>query len=201
MKIRHIQRCLIVFAILTAVINNTFVSYSASGNSGSSSSSKAAESGPSRISKSKAKRIALKDAGLSSGEVEALRARRRERGKLTEVSFYKGIADGSYTNYLYYIKSASGKLKSKSANNVNVITKNAALHIGMAEAAIPQENYLSGIDIALDDSSGTLRYHVTFHGPSFVKYDDQVYSAKKFRYDFIIDAVSGAILTWDAFDG
>ena len=198
---RLIQRYLVLSAILLMLPGYSVTLYAASGNTGSSSSSKASETGPSKISKSKAKRIALKDAGLASGEVESLRARRLNRGKLTEVSFYKGIADGSYTNYLYYIKSASGKLKSKSANNVNVITKNAALHIGMAEAAIPQENYLSGIDIALDDSSGTLRYHVTFHGPSFVKYDDQAYSAKKFRYDFIIDAVSGAILTWDAFDG
>lgn len=200
MKKSFIYRLLIVPVLSILLLQDVYPIQAASGNTGSSSSKKK-DDVPHNISKKRAQRIALKDAGVSADEVESLRSRRRDRGRTTEVSFYRGTPDGRYVNYLYYIKSLSGEIKSKSSNNVNVISKDAALHIAMATATIPQENYLSGTDIRLDDSSGVLRYHITFHGPSFVNYDDQVYSARKFRYDFIIDAATGAVLTWDAFDG
>ena len=150
------------------------------------------------IGKDAAKQIALSDAGLSSEQVEKVKARLSDKdGTLVyKVGF---CYDGQ--KYSYKIDPVSGDILDKSVGEAsehthgghgekakseepeapeNAIGKDAAKQIALSDAGLSSEQ-VEKVKARLSDKDGTLVYKVSF------KYDGQ-------RYSYKIAPVSGDIL-------
>ncbi len=144
-----------------------------------------------QISKNEAKKIALKDAGLSESELSAIRVKldTDDGVQQYEVEFY---ADGK--EYDYDIDAKTGKIRSKDTDIED--------DFGGSGADANASGILSKKDaekIALKKVPGATEKDVYLK----LEHDDgrQVYEGsviyKKMEYEFEIDAETGKILSWE----
>ncbi len=150
-------------------------------NSSSDTSSKKPSTTTSQISSSKAKSIALKDAGLKENEVYDLEIELdRDKGVLHfDVSFEK---DGK--DYDYEINAKTGKIisveKPNATTNKSQISKSKAKEIALNHAGVKSAD-ISRYQIELEKHDGVWKYEISFN----VGYTE---------YDYTINAESGKIL-------
>ena len=138
--------------------------------SAASSSKKQSSSTSSQISASKAKSIALKDAGLSESQVYDLEVELdRDNGKLHyDVSFEK---DGK--DYDYEINASTGKIisveKPKATSSEATVSKSAAKKTALKHAGV-SEGEISRYQVELEKDDGVWKYEISFN-VGYVEYD------------------------------
>jgi len=141
-----------------------------------------------QISEEKAKKIALKDAGVTEDELSGLRIKLEQDDGVQkyEVEFYVGNKE-----YDYDIDAASGEIRSKDTEIEDDFRDGTASGVSLSEK--------EAIRIALKKVPGATKKDVNIH---LDKEDGrQVYEGeihyKTWEYEFEIDAENGKILSWD----
>lgn len=154
---------------------------------GSSQTTAASTSETGTVDESKAKSIALKDAGVSESDTSYLKVKPDydDGVQVYEVEFYAGG-----TEYDYEIEAATGKIRSKDYD---------------AEGYTPEQTGSAKTEseiqaIALAKVPGATAEHIRLkqdYDDGRALYEGQIiYDGME--YEFEIDAYSGAILEWDA---
>lgn len=140
------------------------------------------------ISKTKAKSIALKNAGLKASEVEFTKVKLdKDDGVVVyEIEFYKGTRE-----YSYEINAKSGKIlkkeieKEKQERETNsYIGKSKAKQIALKHAGL-KASEVDYIKVKLDKDDGVAVYEVEFYN-------------KNKEYSYEINAKTGKIIEWES---
>ncbi len=141
----------------------------------------------SKVSESKAEKIALKNAKVSENKAKALYTiDTSKNGKSAwRVSFFKKTADRKYTHYIYFIGSKDGSIIKKSTKSVTIIRPTRAKDIALDEEGYDRDD-VDDLDCDLDEYDDKLVYDV-----SFTVIDD------KKGYDYTINARSGNVMDSD----
>ncbi len=141
-----------------------------------------------QISEEKAKKIALKDAGVTEDGLSGLRIKLERDGGVQkyEVEFYVGNKE-----YDYDIDAVSGEIRSKDMDIEADFRDGTVSGVSLSEKEV--------IRIALKKVPGATKKDVRIH---LEKEDGrQVYEGeihyKTWEYEFEIDAENGEILSWD----
>lgn len=169
----------------------TGIQAAAQGNSPAQGSTAAANG---QISEDEAKRIALEDAGVAEADTAYLRVNldRDDGVQVYDVEFYVASTN---TEYDYEINAADGSIRSmdydaenytpqKSGTTTSGTTKTEDEIRAIALARVPGATD-SDITLYLDEDDGRLQYEGRI-----------IY--QNMKYEFEIDAYSGAIRDWDA---
>ena len=169
----------------------TGIQAAAQGNSPAQGSTAAANG---QISEDEAKRIALEDAGVAEADTASLRVNldRDDGVQVYDVEFYVASTN---TEYDYEINAADGSIRSmdydaenytpqKSGTTTSGTTKTEDEIRAIALARVPGATD-SDITLYLDEDDGRLQYEGRI-----------IY--QNMKYEFEIDAYSGAIRDWDA---
>lgn len=144
-------------------------------------------SAASKISESKAAKIALKNANVTEKKAKALYTDDTTKsGKsVWRVSFFKKTADRKYTHYIYFISTSNGSIVKKSSKKVTIIRPTRAKDIALDEEGYDRDD-VDDLDCDLDEYDDKLVYEV-----SFTVIDD------KKEYDYTINARSGNVMDSD----
>ena len=104
------------------------------------------------ISESKARMIALKDAGFSSHQVLGLDTDddKQDGKKIYEVVFFKKTGDRKYDKYRYVIAYKDGKILKHSKRDIRIITKQQALHEALYKKHFSRSQVYD-VDVEWDD--------------------------------------------------
>ncbi len=137
------------------------------------------------ISASKAKSIALNDAGYSSAEVSRLSAKSDydDGVKYYDVSFYVNKSDGSVLEYDYDIRVSDGKIlekdvdvekgKASASSAKDDVGEDAAKKAALAHFGL-KEDEVKFFEIRKDKDDGVSVYEFEFCKPYSVKYSCEV---------------------------
>lgn len=146
------------------------------------------------IGKAKAKRIALKDAGIKKSDADGMHVALdvdHDDPAVYDVEFYSGT-----TEYDYEIDATTGSILSKDqdaegidradipTSNENLISENQARNKALDHAGLKKSD-VSGLHTELDYDDGAYKYEVEF-------YHDRM------EYSYDINAVSGQIISYDS---
>lgn len=147
------------------------------------------------IGKAKAKRIALKDAGIKKADADAMHVAldyEDDRGTVVyDVEFYSGT-----TEYDYEIDAKTGDILSKDqdaegidrsnqiASEQNLISKTAARNKALNHAGL-KKSEVTGLRTELDYDDGAYKYEVEFYH-------------ERTEYSYEINAVSGQIISYES---
>ena len=148
-----------------------------------------------QISESKAKKIALKDAGLKFSEVSGMRVVLDVDDDGTDPTVYDVEFYAGNTEYDYEIDAATGEILSRDRDaehidtspmnqtNTDVISESKAKQAALKHAGF-QEAEVTGLKVELDQDNGIYEYEVEFH-----------VGAQEYSYE--INAVNGEIISYE----
>lgn len=139
----------------------------------------------SRIGLSKAKKIALKNAKLSSSDVTFTKAKYDKDDKEYDIEFYT-----SSKEYDYEIDAYSGKIEEKEVETKKTtttskkkITKSKAKQVALKHAGFSSSS-VKFDKVELDEDDGNYEYELEF-------------TKGKYEYEYTIDAYTGEVLDFD----
>lgn len=148
-----------------------------------------------QISKSKAKKIALKDAGLTASEVSGMRVVLDVDDDGTDPTVYDVEFYAGNIEYDYEIDVETGEIVSKDKDaehidvsamnqtNADVISKNKAKQAALKHAGV-KESDVTGLQVKLDQDDGIYEYEVEFY-------------IGRQEYSYEINAVNGEIISYE----
>lgn len=148
-----------------------------------------------QISKSKAKKIALKDAGLTASEVSGMRVVLDVDDDGTDPTVYDVEFYAGNIEYDYEIDVETGEIVSKDKDaehidvsatnqtNADVISKSKAKQAALKHAGV-KESDVTGLQVELDQDDGIYEYGVEFH-------------IGRQEYSYEINAVNGEIISYE----
>ena len=115
------------------------------------------------ISESKARQIALRNAGVSSSKAYALdSSTETTKGRSTfAVSFYKKNSETSYTHYYYNINKSNGSIVKKSSKQYTTISASRAKDIALDDAGFSRSE-VDDLSAEFDEDDGKLVWYVSF---------------------------------------
>lgn len=156
---------------------------------------KTEQSGTEYIGKTKAKRIALKDAGLSSSDVSGMRVVLDIDDDGTDPTVYDVEFYAGNTEYDYEIDAVSGEILSRDTDaehidagdmkqsNADVISESKAKKAALNHAGF-KESEVTALHVELDQDNGIYEYEVEFH-------------VGRQEYSYEINAVNGEIISYE----
>ena len=158
------------------------------------------------ITASKAKRIAMKNAGTSSSKVYAMDyTKTYKNGKnLYMVYFYTKTGSRRYTHYAYTISSRTGDIIKKNSKAYTVITAKRAKNIAIDDAGYDRDD-VDSLEADFDEEDGKLVYNVSFE-VSKTKTRTNYYGTgtesytEDYDYEYTINAVTENIIDSDEDD-
>lgn len=150
-----------------------------------------------KISASKARRIALKDARCSSSDAEAMDWDEGTRGgkDVYQISFYKQRSGRKYTHFVYAIAQRGGKILKKSSKGFTIIRARRAKNIALDEENFDRDD-VTDLECDLDTDDGKLVYEVSFTTLKKTT-SGQRTTTRDRSYEYTINARSGNVIDSD----
>lgn len=189
------QKARIMVAIAGAVCGIMLGSVVQEGISGSVPTTVTAAS---TISESRARQIALKDAGFSAKQVVGLftdEYATYKSKRVFRIIFHKKRSGSQYTRY-GYIVSRGGAILSRNKRDFKIVDRKKALNKALDKKDFERSDVRDlDIDFVADEYSGELVYDIEFTSKKSADPKD-----KSRDYTFTINAETGQIDDWDVDD-
>ncbi len=160
------------------------------------------------ITSSKAKRIAMRNAGVGSSSVEGMDVDKtyKDGKNVYMVYFYAHKSGRTYNHYAYTISARTGSIIKKNAKTYTVITKKSARNKALDDADLDRDD-VTDMSVDLDEDDGKLVYEVSFTEKvskrKYYYYDGTYYYDEDddgSEYEYTINAVTGHIIDSDSDD-
>ena len=147
------------------------------------------------ISETRAKTIALKDAGIDKNKAKGLDAEddKQNGKKIYEVIFFKKTADRRYDKYRYIIAWRDGQILKHSKKNITIITRREAL-LNALDKKDFSRSQVYDVDVDLDEDDGMIIYDVDYTSREGAN------GRPSRDFEFTINAENGRVVDWDVDD-